>query len=203
MTETYLIRWCGKILLFLECLDEVLRSFKVGDKVAVLDEPLQGVVTAISGNQVTLATDDGFPLQFEITQLVKVQDDIVVSNYQVAEIKASKAEQKRKRVTPIKKKARNAPKMEVDLHIHHLTPSTKGMTNFDMLNLQLATAKRQLEFAIKKRIQKVVFIHGIGEGVLKEELHYLFKRYDIVKYYDADYQKYGLGATEVYIHQNP
>ena len=92
--------------------------------------------------------------------------------------------------------------MEVDLHIHQLVPSSKGMSNYDMLNIQMETAKRQLEFAIRKRIQKVVFIHGVGAGVLKEELNYLFKRYENVKYYDADYQKYGLGATEVYIYQN-
>ena len=76
------------------------------------------------------------------------------------------------------------------------------MSNHDMLTLQLDTAKRQLDFAIRKRIQKVVFIHGVGEGVLKLELEYLFSRYDNVKFYDADYQKYGLGATEVYIYQN-
>mgnify|MGYP001799866207 CR=1 FL=1 len=70
-----------------------------------------------------------------------------------------------------------------------------------MLNLQLEPAKRQLEFAMSKRIQKVVFIHGVGAGVLKEELKYLFKRYPL-EFYDADYQKYGLGATEVYIYQN-
>ena len=58
-----------------------------------------------------------------------------------------------------------------------------------------------IEFAIKKRIPKIVFIHGVGEGVLKSELHFLFNNYP-VKYYDASYQKYGLGATEVYIYQN-
>ena len=92
--------------------------------------------------------------------------------------------------------------MEVDLHIHQLVKSTRGMSNFDMLNIQLETAKRQLDFAISKRIQKVVFIHGVGEGVLKEELNYLFKKYENLKFYDAEYQKYGLGATEVYIYQN-
>src|SRR5690606_17240604 len=97
---------------------------------------------------------------------------------------------------------RHAPKMEVDLHIHQLTPSYKGMGNFEILNLQLETAKHRLEFAMAKRIQKVVFIHGVGEGVLREELYSLFRRYENVKYYDADYQKYGLGATEVYILQN-
>ena len=93
--------------------------------------------------------------------------------------------------------------MEVDLQIGQLVKSTRGMNNFDMLNLQLDAAKRQLEFAMRNRIQKVVFIHGVGDGVLKEELNYLFKRYDNLKFYDAEYKKYGLGATEVYIFQNP
>ena len=92
--------------------------------------------------------------------------------------------------------------MEVDLHINQLVKSSRGMTNYEMLNLQLQTAKRQLEFAIHKRVQRIVFIHGVGEGVLRQELETLFRRYDNLTYYDANYQKYGLGATEVYIHQN-
>jgi len=70
-----------------------------------------------------------------------------------------------------------------------------------MLNLQLETAKRQLHFAKNKRIQRIVFIHGVGEGVLKEELYYLLRREENIDFYDADYQKYGVGATEVYLYQ--
>jgi dsDNA-specific endonuclease/ATPase MutS2 len=70
-----------------------------------------------------------------------------------------------------------------------------------MLNLQLDTAKRKVEFAIQKRISKIVFIHGVGEGVLKSELHALLNQYPI-RHYDASFKKYGLGATEVYIYQN-
>jgi hypothetical protein len=109
---------------------------------------------------------------------------------------------KRKNVPAVKSKERIAPKMEVDLHIHQLIPSDRGLSNFDKLNIQLETAKRQLDFAISKKIQKVIFIHGVGEGVLKEELYFLFGRYENLKFYDADYQKYGFGATEVYIYQN-
>jgi dsDNA-specific endonuclease/ATPase MutS2 len=76
------------------------------------------------------------------------------------------------------------------------------MQKHDILTYQLDTVKRQLAFAMSKNIQRVVFIHGVGEGVLKLELEYLFKQYDNLKYYDANYQKYGLGATEVYIFQN-
>lgn len=177
-----------------------MSEFALGDMVEVLDETIRGTIIKIEGEAVDIASEDGFVLRYQLSQLVKRTDEFQVSNFDVAKIKDSKA-LPRKKKPALKPKERNQPKFEVDLHIHQLTNSTRGMTNFDMLSLQLETAKRQLEFAIKKRIQKVVFIHGVGEGVLKEELNYLFKRYP-VDYYDADYQKYGLGATEVYIYQN-
>jgi dsDNA-specific endonuclease/ATPase MutS2 len=74
------------------------------------------------------------------------------------------------------------------------------MDNYDMLSLQMDTAKHKIEFAIRNRIPRIVFIHGVGEGVLKQELNYLFNNYN-VSIQEASYQKYGLGATEVYINQ--
>lgn len=179
---------------------------KIGDKVEVLDDVLSGTITAINGNKVTIETDEGFDLDFNANELVKTgsksinQDAFKLAN--INEILSEKTEKKRRNTQKIKPKERYQPKLEVDLHLHKLIDNERGMSNFDKLNLQLDTARRQLEFAIKKRIQKVVFIHGIGEGVLKMELETLFSRYDNIKYYDADYKKYGLGATEVYIYQN-
>jgi len=175
-------------------------NFSIGDLVEVLDETISGRVVGIQNEQITLATVDGFEMVFESSQLIPASKNIQVSNYEAARIKHEKEVPNKRKPPKVRPKERSGPKLEVDLHIHQLTGSTRGMTNFDMLNLQLDTAKRQLEFAIRKRIQKVVFIHGVGEGVLKEELKYLFKRYP-VDFYDADYQKYGLGATEVYIYQ--
>ncbi|MGB5822365.1 MAG: Smr/MutS family protein [Saonia sp.] len=181
-----------------------MSSFKIGDRVEAIDDTISGLVVRIDGNEIAIESDDGFPMVYTASELVKIPDSdkITVSNYEIAQIKAEKELPKKRTPPSVKAKERNAPKMEVDLHIHQLVKSAKGMTNHEMLNIQLETAKRQLEFAIGKRIQRVVFIHGVGEGILKEELHYLFGRYENVKYYDADYQKYGLGATEVYIYQN-
>lgn len=179
-----------------------MSDFQIGDSVETLDDTIKGRIIAIERKQISIETEDGFQMRFNASELVKITGEISVSNYEVAQIKSVKEIPKKRNTQTSKPKERNAPKMEVDLHIHQLTNSFRGMSNYDMLNIQMETAKRQLEFAIRKRIQKVVFIHGVGEGVLKEELKYLFGRYDNVKYYDADYQKYGLGATEVYIFQN-
>lgn len=176
--------------------------FEIGDKVEAIDDTIVGIVSKIEGDEITVNTEDGFPLIFKRKELVMMAKEIRVSNYEVSQIKKEKEIPKKRKSNAFKPKERNQPRMEVDLHINQLVKNPKSMDNFEMLNLQLETAKRQLNFAISKRIQKVVFIHGVGAGVLKEELHYLFKKYDNVKYYDADYQKYGLGATEVYIFQN-
>ena len=176
--------------------------FQIGDSVEVLDEKLSGEVVAVSNSEITIESEDGFMMKYAPNELVKISESntIRVTNFEVAQIKAEKENTKRKNKQIVKPKERNAPKMEVDLHINQLVKSPKGMSNHEILNLQMETAKRQLEFAMRKRIQKVVFIHGVGEGVLKEELNFLFGRYDNLKYYDADYQKYGIGATEIYIY---
>jgi Smr domain len=181
-------------------------DFKVGDKVDVMDEDLSGIITSINGNTITIETADGFELDFSDKELVNIGGKVSISANVFSKISLNEAiseKETKKRVSVKKKpKERFQPTLKVDLHIHQLTNSYKRLENHEILNLQLDTAKRQLEFAIQKRIQRIVFIHGVGEGVLKIELEYLFKRYENLKFYDADYQKYGLGATEVYLFQN-
>ncbi|TDU40256.1 hypothetical protein BXY82_2303 [Gelidibacter sediminis] len=182
-------------------------KLKIGDKVTVLDEAISGTVSKIEGNTVFLDTVDGFLMDFQESELLKIEDkdtlkSKIFSEHSFSDVISEKEQYGKRKSVRVKPKERSQPTMEVDLHIHNLTENDRHLSNYDMLTLQLETAERKLEFAIKKRVQKIVFIHGVGEGVLKMELETLFRRYDNVKYYAADFQKYGLGATEVYIYQN-
>lgn len=181
-------------------------KFELNDKVEVLDDAIKGKVVSVEGSNISIETTEGFLLDFHSSELVKIEEDqhklILNDNASLDEVLREKQPSKKPRATRVKPKERNAPPMEVDLHIEKLVPSYKGMSNYEILNLQMDTAKRQIEFAARKRIQKIVFIHGVGEGVLKAELDFLLGRYDTLKFYDADYQKYGVGATEVYFFQN-
>lgn len=177
--------------------------FQIGQRVAVLDDVQKGYVTNILGDTIEVKDDDGMLYQFASKELVIIEkDQHELSKY--SDISNPLLKQKIKGTEKKKslfKKQNNEVIFEVDLHVQKLRDSTRKMDNYDILSLQLDVAKRKLEYAISKRISKVVFIHGVGEGVLKNELHYLFKKYP-VDYYEASYQKYGLGATEVYIYQN-
>jgi hypothetical protein len=179
-------------------------KFKIGDTVAVTDDAIKGKVAAIDNHMVSILTEDDFVMKFTEDELVKIDIEqselaktVIVSNHLSNKVDYVKGQ----KLTKSKKNKGEIPPMEVDLHIDKLIKSSRGMDKYDMLTLQMDTAKHKLEFAIRNRIPRIVFIHGVGAGVLKTELNYLFNRYN-VKISEASYQKYGMGATEVYILQN-
>lgn len=176
---------------------------EIGHKVAVLDDVIKGKVVAINNTSVSVETQDGMVFNFEEKELVRIdreQHELTKFSDINNELLKEKIGNSKPKKNLFKKQNKEVI-MEVDLHINQLVKTVRGLDNYDMLNLQLDTAKRKVEFAIEKRISKIVFIHGVGEGVLKSELQSLLNKYP-VKYYDASYKKYGLGATEVYIYQN-
>ena len=183
-----------------------MRTFEVGDKVSVLDDAIEGVVVGVKNDQVTIETDDKFLMTYFVNELIKNQNSNELRMINKSEI----VNKKNQDIQPTRKQVEFQKKLEkvdrgipeFDLHIEKLVKNKKGLSNFDILTIQLDTAKRQVEFAIKNRIPKIVFIHGVGEGVLKSELDFMLKRYDQISFQDANYQKYGLGATEVYFKQN-
>ena len=172
-----------------------------GDKVAVLDDAIDGIVVDIKGTEVSIETSDGFNLTFKSSELIKMEGSMNFS-FNKSQIINEKEVAKPNYINKEKKSKKENPVPEFDLHIEKLVKSYKAMSNYDILTLQSETAKKHIEFAIRNRIPKIVFIHGVGDGVLKSEIDFMLGRYDNISFQDANYQKYGLGATEVYFKQN-
>lgn len=93
------------------------------------------------------------------------------------------------------------PLIEVDLHIGELLDTTAGMQPKDMLNVQLDTVRKHMQQNRQRIGQKLVFIHGKGDGVLRKAvLDLLKKEYPKAELQDASFREYGFGATLVTIH---
>lgn len=93
--------------------------------------------------------------------------------------------------------------IEVDLHINNLLDTTAGMNNSDMLEYQMAKFNEIMHTHIKHRGQKIVFIHGKGDGILKNSiLKELKNKYKNCYVQDASFREYGYGATMVTINEN-
>ncbi len=88
--------------------------------------------------------------------------------------------------------------LEIDLHINALLDSTSGMSNNDMLEYQMGVVKKVLKENKDQKGKKIVFIHGKGDGVLRNKILQHFKL-NHPNYYvqDASFREYGFGATMV------
>jgi dsDNA-specific endonuclease/ATPase MutS2 len=178
------------------------KTFSIGDYVELLDDNVSGRVINIRDQELTFETEDGFEMKVPSSSVVKIDGELDVDLNDNILLNKMQSDLNPKPSRPSPKPHRQQPAMEVDLHMHNLVDKSNHLSNFDMLNIQLEHSRKKIEFAIAKRIKRIVFIHGVGQGVLKAELHTLFRRYDQIEFYDADYQKYGLGATEIYIYNH-
>ncbi len=114
--------------------------------------------------------------------------------------KQKRAADRRQLARPVQKKQPKDGPLVVDLHIHELLDNTHGLSNADILNYQVDAFRKTMDENLRNHGKKIVFIHGKGEGVLRQalmkELNYRYKGHDVQ---DASFREYGYGATQVTI----
>ena len=99
----------------------------------------------------------------------------------------------------IQHKPKEQPKQEVDLHIEKLTDDWKGLTNLEILGIQLNEFQHYLDLAIAHHQPTLIAIHGVGKGKLRDEIHDILKQTKEINYFVNQYHpKYGYGATEIF-----
>ena len=185
---------------------------QIGSKVRFLNEVGGGIITKVlSSTKVIVENEDGFDEEHFIKNLVEESSrkdyklDGIEHNLAVQEKIASESKEKQLEDFYQKTKSLNrietSDEIEVDLHIEELIETHKGMTNAHILDVQMANFKRELNIAIRKKVNKLIIIHGVGEGVLKSEIRReLYDCYPSIEHHDANYRKYGYGATEILIY---
>ncbi|PUZ20997.1 Smr domain-containing protein [Chitinophaga costaii] len=95
-------------------------------------------------------------------------------------------------------KPKEQPKQEIDLHIDKLTEDWKGLTNLEILGMQLNEFQHYLDLAIAHHQPSLIVIHGVGKGKLRDEIHSILRLTREVNYFVNQYHpKYGYGATEI------
>lgn len=129
------------------------------------------------------------------------EKELLVSATELQEAMQQKVrDDRRTPQTILKKKENNSSVLEIDLHIHELLDNTNGLSNADMLNYQLEKFHEVLAQYANHKGQKIVFIHGKGDGVLRKSIEKELKtRYKQYYYQDASFREYGFGATMVTI----
>lgn len=171
-------------------------SLCVGAEVTFKDEAGKGkVVKLLNSHQVIVLREDGFEEAYPIKDLIIISAETFSEAAFKHIPECTKEENSKKKRLSKRHKKNNGLVWEVDLHIEHLVDSHRNLSNYEIVQIQIRHCQYTIEKAIKQNVHKLVIIHGKGEGVLKEEVRQLLKKYP-VEAKDADYRIYGLGATE-------
>lgn len=90
------------------------------------------------------------------------------------------------------------PYREIDLHIEKLSDAASLMDSGEILAFQLRHFEKAMDTALLEQTEKLIVIHGVGNGVLRNEIHRRLASNLHIRYFkDARREKFGYGATEI------
>lgn len=186
-----------------------ITDIHIQDKVRFLDSVGEGIVVKIDTKQnlVYVQDEDGFDIPMPAQQIVVIAATPIQHEREATLPSEGDKKSKEEGTAHIahtaakgKKEAKKDNILEVDLHIAQLVDHWQNMQRGEILELQLSTFHKTMRNNIKNRGQKIVFIHGKGEGILKAAINKeLEKAYPTCQYHDASFAQYGFGATMVII----
>jgi hypothetical protein len=87
----------------------------------------------------------------------------------------------------------------LDLHIEKITPDWKALSNYEILSMQLKEFEKYYHLAVVHHFPSMIVIHGIGEGVLRNEIHDILRlKREVRSFVNQYHPAYGFGATEIF-----
>lgn len=184
-----------------------LSTFQVNERVGFLYETGGGIVRRIDEKGVYHVEDEtGFERPFIVTELVRIHGtDYHLPDNAVAQINDDDTITEKHYSIHTESKTGSRKPLEVwelDLHIESLLDSNLGMSNAEILQIQIKELRNFYSKAKDRHIRKIIIIHGVGEGVLKDEVRLFLSKKEGIEYYDADFREYGKGATTVELRYN-
>ena len=173
---------------------------KVGDLVNFMGDNSKGKVVAIlPENNYEIEIEAGFTIPVNRLEIEKIWvQDIEVDDKQLKRQKKIDESKSSNRVS----KSHQAPSKffhdhEIDLHIENLNHSSMDLTNFDIVSIQLSSFRKRFNQALMNNEPFLVVIHGVGKGVLRQEIYKYLRQFPDIKVGPADSKKYGMGASEI------
>jgi dsDNA-specific endonuclease/ATPase MutS2 len=173
-----------------------LKSFQVNDQVVFLSEVGGGIITKIEGNFFYVLDETGFERPFLADQLSPVIQSM-------NKIELNEIQKENRGKSPVKSVKSQDSIPEIDLHIEQLVENHRGWTNHEILTFQIRTFRTFLEQSANQKAKRIVVIHGVGNGRLKQEIRSFLNGSKRYQFCDADFSHYGFGgATQVDIRLN-
>lgn len=100
---------------------------------------------------------------------------------------------------PLTGRSIEPPRSVIDIHIEKISDNFFGMDNFQILQTQLAYFEKYYSLSVAHMQPKLIVVHGVGTGKLRNEIHEILRHKKEVKSFMNQYHpSFGFGATEIY-----
>lgn len=87
---------------------------------------------------------------------------------------------------------------EIDLHIEKLSSDFRDLSASGILEIQLKAFESAFDRALAEGLEKLIVIHGVGNGFLRNEVHKRLAGNPAIRHFkDARKERFGYGATEI------
>ena len=176
----------------------------LGKKVKFIDEALSGVITRIISPEKVMVLVDGLEMPVRINKLIIDDSNPLEKSQLLGDGNPSGYPPGFNSPNDIGNSSQRGGYEVVDLHIEKLIShqgTIERMTASEIKDYQLNEVRRVLKENKRYRGKKIIFIHGRGDGVLRDEIMKLLSRdYPTYPFQDAPFRKYGMfGALQVRI----
>ena len=168
------------------------KKFEIGDKVKFIRSNDYGIIqSVISERKVQVEDSSKFLSIVNVDEIIPFDKSTnSVSSY--GDLTSYK--EKNDKAKNLKKVISNLNVVKLDLHIENLSADYNMMTNFEIIQIQIKKCEDLIMKSLNSNVHKLIIVHGIGEGVLKKEVHDLLNRYQL-RYFES----LNGGSTEVMI----
>jgi hypothetical protein len=163
---------------------------KIGDKVSVVDEDLNGVITSVNGNIVVFKDEYGFTHQYPKEKLVPKISDFYEN------IKVVKKAEPQKNIS--KKHHKNL--LVLDLHFENLVKNPHDYDSFERLFIQKEKLLEVIAFCRKNHLKRLEIVHGIGDGTLQRMVWDALESQTNLDFYNKEILHHQSGAVMVEFH---
>lgn len=151
-------------------------KFKVGDMVSILDEPLKGKILSV-GTRIKVMLEDGFEESYMPSQLSVFSNEM---HQNAPEIKDSI-------YVPQYKTKKTS---EIDLHFDAQRMKIHCIGPQEVLHRQLILLQEEIRESISNKTDRLIVIHGIGKGILKQEILKLVQNYSTITVKNLNESRY-------------
>lgn len=163
---------------------------KLGDRVSVINDHLEGKITSIIGEEIVLQDEHGFTHRFNKNEVV-LKDDSFYTQVDV--------EFKNEKNIQVKSKKHNKKHLVLDLHFEKLVSNPSDYNGIERLFIQKKKLLDTLDFCREHRLKKLEIIHGIGDGTLQKMVNEVLSYQADLDFHNLEILHHQSGNIMVYL----